>query len=58
MAGSGNPRRAGAAIVLRRLDDDLPIRVAQVRPVEGEEPPVLAGTFISGGGTSCDPDCA
>ena len=52
MAGGGDPRRPGPAIVLRRLGDDLPVRVGQVRPVEGEEHPVLAGPSISGGGTS------
>ena len=39
---------AGAAVVLRRLGDDLPVGLAQLRPVEGEEHPVPAGAFRLG----------
>ena len=42
MAGDGDPRRSGPAVALDRLGDDLPVGFAQVRPVEGEEHPVLA----------------
>ena len=43
MAGDGDPRRSGPAVVLDRLGDDLPVGLAQVGAVEGEEHPVLAG---------------